>query len=168
MKKVIVSLTTFQHGGSTLVNINNGELMLSERMFTKKGITVSPALIGRTLEVEFLKKGELLYDKTPVREDNTILKSFDLVPISLTAEALIAEITRLNDIIKAKDFKPKVITVKKGSQMGATIGAFMYAYYISFSVDGYSYTFQGTEEGMGTMLGILQACGHEVIIIEDK
>jgi len=55
----------------------------------------------------------------------------------------------------------KKIIIKKGIKMGATIGAFMYAYYIDFGT-GYSYTFEATEEGIGQAASIWEQAGYEI------
>lgn len=56
----------------------------------------------------------------------------------------------------------KKITIKKGIQMGATFGAFTYAYYINFG-SGHSYSFQATEEGMMMAEEAWKAGGYEIV-----
>jgi hypothetical protein len=56
----------------------------------------------------------------------------------------------------------RVITITKGIQMGSTIGAFMYAYYIAFKDSGYAYSFQATEEGISYAAQAWKEGGYEI------
>lgn len=59
----------------------------------------------------------------------------------------------------------KQVIIRKGIQMGATIGAFMYAYYVNFkgnsnASSNYFYTVEATEEGMGAIVAGLKEAGY--------